>query len=70
MKIEVGNIYERMEFDIIPVCGTGDADVKQFFELLEDDDILDIKGYQFDLVDDDDILDIKGYQFDLVDDDA
>ena len=53
MKIEVGNIYERMEFDIIPVCGTGDADVKQFFELLEDDDILDIKGYQFDLVDDD-----------------
>ena len=53
MRIEVSNIYEGMEFDIIPVCETDDAGVKEFFELLEDDDILDIKGYQFSLVDDD-----------------
>lgn len=53
MRIEVTNIYERMKFDIIPVCETDDAGVKEFFGLLKDDDILDIKGYQFCLVDDD-----------------
>ena len=53
MRIEVSNIYEGMEFDIIPVCKTDDAGVKEFFELLVDNDILDIKGYQFSLVDDD-----------------
>ena len=53
MRIEVLNIYDDMEFDIIPVCETDDAGVKQFFELLEDDDILDIRGYQFSLVEDD-----------------
>lgn len=53
MRIEVTNMYEDVNFDIIPVCGTGDAGVKEFFELLEDDDILDIKGYQFSLVEDD-----------------
>lgn len=53
MKIQVSNIYEDMEFDIIPVCETDDAGVTEFFELLADDDILDIKGYQFWLVDDD-----------------
>ena len=53
MRIEVSNIYEGMEFDIIPVCETDDAGVKEFFELLIDDDILDIKGYQFCLVDND-----------------
>ena len=53
MKIEVSNIYEGMEFDIVPVCETDDAGVTEFFELLVDDDILDIRGYQFLLVDDD-----------------
>ena len=53
MRIEVSNIYEGMEFDIIPVCETDDAQVKEFFELLKDDDILDIRGYQFSLVEDD-----------------
>ena len=53
MRIEVSNIYEAMEFDIIPVCETDDAGVKEFYELLVDDDILDIKGYQFSLADDD-----------------
>ena len=51
MKIEVSNIYEGMEFDIVPVCETDDAGVTEFFKLLVDDDILDIKGYQFRLVD-------------------
>lgn len=53
MIIEVSNIYEGMEFDIVPVCETDDAGVKEFFELLVDDDILDIKGYKFCLVDND-----------------
>ena len=50
MRIEVTNIYEDVDFDIIPVCGTGDAGVKQFFELLEDDDILDIFFISLDIV--------------------
>lgn len=50
MRIEVSNIYEGMEFDIIPLCETDDAGVTEFFELLVDDDI---KGYKFWLVDDD-----------------
>ena len=53
MIIEVSNIYEGMKFDIVPVCETDDAGVTEFFELLVDDDILDIKGYQFCLVDND-----------------
>lgn len=53
MRIKVSNIYEGMEFDIIPVCETDDNGVEVFFKLLVNDDILDIKGYQFCLVDDD-----------------
>ena len=53
MRIEVTNIYDGMEFDIIPVFETDDAGVTEFFKLLVDDDILHIKGYKFWLVDDD-----------------
>lgn len=53
MRIEVTNLYENVDFDIEPVCGTSDADLREFFKLLNDDDILDLKGYQFDLVIDD-----------------
>lgn len=53
MRIEVTNIYDGVDFDIEPVCGTGEAGLREFFKLLNDDDILALKGYEFDLVIDD-----------------
>ena len=53
MRIEVTNDYEDVDFDIEPVCGTDEVGLREFFNLLNDDDILDLKGYHFDLVNDD-----------------
>ena len=53
MRIEVTNIYDGADFDIEPVCGTEDVRLLEFYNLLNDDDIMDLKGYHFDLVNDD-----------------